>query len=118
MDNVFLIPFSSLSKMKGVKIPKAFRCYPDLRCIIDCTEKPFKIAAQRSTYSNYKARNTFKVLVGISPMPHFNFVSQLFTGSISDKEIVAKSGFLENLNPGDAVMADKGLQHSGLNGCI
>ena len=90
---------NSLSEMKGVKIPKAFRCYPDLRCIIDCTEiyieKPFKMAARRSTYSNYKARNTFKVLVGISPIPHFNFVSQLFTDSISDKEIVAKSGFFE-----------------------
>ena len=109
----FLLPFQSLNEMEGVRVPKAFRSYPDLRSIIDCTEiyieMPYKIAAQRSTYSNYKARNTFKVLVGISPIPHFNFVSQLFTGSISDKEIVVKSGFLEKLNPGDAVMADKGF---------
>lgn len=109
----FLLPFSSLSEMAGVKVPKAFRHYPDLRSIIDCTElyieKPFKIAAQRSTYSSCKARNTFKVLVGISPIPHFNFASQLLTGSVSDKEIVAKSGFLKHLNPGDAVMGDKGF---------
>ena len=99
--------------MQGIKVPKAFRPFPNLRSIIDCTEiyieKPFKIAAQRSTYSNYKSRNTFKVLVGISAIPHFNFVSNLFTGSISDKEIAKKSGFLDNLNPGDVVMADKGF---------
>ena len=45
------------------------------------------------------------------------FVSQLYTGSISDKEIVIRSGFLETLKnkvkvgeilAADAVMADKG----------
>jgi hypothetical protein len=109
----FLLPFSTLEEMEGIPIPKTFRAFPNLRCIIDCTEiyieKPFKIAAQRATYSNYKARNTFKVLVGISPIPYFNFVSNLFTGSISDKEMVKQSGFLEYLNPGDIVMADKGF---------
>ena len=109
----FLLPFSTLDEMQGIKLPKAFRNFPNVRCIIDCTEiyieKPFKIAAQRSTYSSYKSRNTFKVLVGISPIPHFNFVSNMFTGSISDKEIVRKSGFLEHLHPGDVVMADKGF---------
>ena len=46
------------------------------------------------------------------------FVSQLYTGSISDKEIVIRSGFLETLKnkvkvgeilAADAVMADKGF---------
>lgn len=108
-----LLQFSTLDEMQGIKVPKAFRPFPNLRYIIDCTEiyfeKPFKIARQRSTYSNYKSRNTFKVLVGISPIPHFNFVFNIFTGSISDKEIVKKSGFLENLNQGVVVMADKGF---------
>ena len=36
-------------------------------------------------------------------------MSQLYSGSISDKEIVNVSGFLEKLQPGDAVMADKGF---------
>ena len=46
------------------------------------------------------------------------FVSQLFEGSISDKQIVQRSGFLETvkqkvqcgeLKEGDAIMADKGF---------
>lgn len=45
----------------------------------------------------------------MSPILHFNFVSILYSGSISDKEIVNVSGFLEKLQPGDVVMADKGF---------
>ena len=45
----------------------------------------------------------------MSPILHFNFVSKLYSGSISDREIVNVSGFLDKLNPGDAVMADKGF---------
>ena len=46
------------------------------------------------------------------------FVSQLYEGSISDKQIFARSGFLEvlkhkiavgEIKEGDAVMADKGF---------
>ena len=45
----------------------------------------------------------------MSPILHFNFVSKLYGGSISDKEIVNASGFLGKLQPGDAVMADRGF---------
>ena len=45
----------------------------------------------------------------MSPGLHFNFVSKLYSGSISDKEIESVSGFLQKSNPGDAVMADKGF---------
>ena len=45
----------------------------------------------------------------MSPVLHFNFVSKLYSGSISDKEIVNVSGFLEKLQLGDTVMADKGF---------
>ena len=33
----------------------------------------------------------------------------MYTGSISDLEIVKKSGYFDNLNKGDWVMADKGF---------
>jgi hypothetical protein len=48
-------------------------------------------------------------LVSLSPICHFNFVSKLYTGSISDKSIVQKSGFVDALESGDAVMTDKGF---------
>ena len=38
-------------------------------------------------------------------------MSKLYSGSISDKEIVDVNRFLGNLQPGDAVMADKGLSY-------
>ena len=38
-----------------------------------------------------------------------NYVCNLYSGSISDKEIVRQSGFLEELQPGDVVMSDKGF---------
>ena len=37
------------------------------------------------------------------------YVSPLYTGSISDKEITRKSGLLNLLEPGDEVMVDKGF---------
>jgi hypothetical protein len=45
----------------------------------------------------------------MSPICHINFVSNLYSGSVSDKEIVNKSGFLQELQPGDKIMADKGF---------
>lgn len=54
----------------------------------------------------------------MDPNEGIMFVSQLFQGSISDKQIVQRSGFLETvkqkvqcgeLKEGDAIMADKGF---------
>lgn len=64
---------------------------------------------QRDTYSSYKHRNTWKVLVGIAPNGVVTFVSSLFPGSMSDKVITLKSGLLEQLVQGDLILADKGL---------
>ena len=55
-------------------------------------------------------------------MGGFMFVSQLYTGSISDKQIVFRSGFLDLLSrkkevseilEGDSIMADKGFDIGG-----
>ena len=53
-----------------------------------------------------------KLLVSLSPICNFNFVFKLFSGSISDKEIVRKSGFLDQIEPDECIMADKGLNIS------
>ena len=95
-------------------MPKSFRDqYPSTRVIIDATEiyveQPRLPELQQMTFSNYKNDNTYKTLIGISPCGAITFVSNLFPGSISDKELTRKSGILDLLEPGDSVMADKGF---------
>ena len=97
----FILPFSTKEEVREISKPNCFKknCFKNLRAIIDCTEfyaaKPGKPSSQRSMYSQYKSSNTFKLLIALSPILHFNFVSKLYSGRISDKEIVNVSGFLE-----------------------
>nr|KAG5695149.1 hypothetical protein BaRGS_030195 [Batillaria attramentaria] len=60
-------------------------------------------------YSYCKGHTTYKSLVGISPDGTIVFVSSLYTGSISDKDITARSSLLDLLEEGDEVMVDKGF---------
>ena len=50
-------------------------------------------------------------LVGICPGGGFSFISQVFPGSISDKEITRRSGILNHAlwNPGEGLIADRGF---------
>jgi len=87
--------------------------YPSTRCIIDATEifiqKPENPSAQQLTFSSYKNHNTLKALIGISPSGAVSFISDLFGGNISDKDLTARCGLLDYLEKGDAVMADRGF---------
>ena len=108
----FLIKWPTREQLKNRPI-NAFKFFPDTISIIDCTEfsvqKASATAIQRKTWSNYKHRNTLKLLVSCSPSGSITFVSQLYSGGISDKEIVKASGFLHNIAVGDNVMADRGF---------
>ena len=95
-------------------MPDAFKAlYPSTRLIIDATEfqieRPSSLSIQSSTFSSYKNCNTVKILVGIMPSGPICFLSPLFEGSVSDKQLVQESGLLEKLNEGDEIMADKGF---------
>ena len=95
-------------------MPITFRMlYPTTRCIIDATEifiqMPSNPTAQQLTFSSYKNHNTLKALVAITPSGAVCFVSDLFSGNISDKRLVAESGLLKLLEVGDSIMADRGF---------
>lgn len=92
-------------------LPKVFEGrFENVRCIIDCTEvkceKPQDLQKQSELYSEYKSHNTFKGLIGISPNVWMTFVSVLYVGSISDRELVEKIHLIV-LEHNDYVMADR-----------
>ena len=79
--------------------------------IIDCFEvfidRPSNLLARAQTFSNYKHHNTVKVLIGITPQGTISFVSEAWGGRTSDKSLTENCGFLNNLVPGDLVLADR-----------
>lgn len=84
--------------------------------ILDCTE--FKIQRssdpqiQQATYSNYYGTNTFKVLVGGTENGAIIYVSDVFGGCISDRKITEVSGFLDLVEEGQYILADRGFDIS------
>jgi len=108
-----LITWPSHSAIDAVMPPQFKELYPRTRAILDGTEifieKPSELNIQSATYSLYKHHNTFKLLIAISPSGAVTFVSSLYPGSISDKELTLRSAILDLFEPGDSLMADKGF---------
>ena len=95
-------------------MPITFRTlYPKTRCIIDAieifTQMPSNPTAQQLTFSSYKNHNTLKTLVAIIPSGAVCFISDLFSGNISDKRLLAECGLLKLLEVGDSIMVDRGF---------
>ena len=94
-------------------LPAAFVSFKNCRIILDCTEIysaiPNNMENQRLTYSSYKHRNTWKMLVGVAPNGVITFVSKAYPGSTSDKKIVEHCNVLKQMVPGDLILADKGF---------
>ena len=109
-----LFPFPSRALIDSW-MPRVFRLrYPNTRIIIDCYEiqcqRPSGLMNQSLTYSDYKSRNTFKVLIGCTPTGLVSFVSEVFGGRISDQDITMRSGLVDLLQQGDMIMADRGFE--------
>ncbi|XP_041667986.1 uncharacterized protein LOC121525865 [Cheilinus undulatus] len=89
-------------------LPEEFREFPDTQVILDCTELRCQTPSsllQSEMYS--KSHCTMKALVGIAPHGAVTFISDLYAGSISGKELFRQSGIAELLTEDMAVMVDE-----------
>lgn len=97
-----------------LSMPRAFktgfsRCVAILDCFEVVTERPSDFNARASSWSNYKQRNTCKYLISVTPQGSISFVSKGYGGRASDKQITEECGILDNLLPGDQILADRGF---------
>ncbi|XP_047247796.1 uncharacterized protein LOC124884144 [Girardinichthys multiradiatus] len=94
-------------------LPDVFQDYADTQVILDCTElrcqTPNSLLLQSEVFSTYKSHCTFKGLIGIAPHGAVTFVSSLYQGATSDKEILKQSGIVVLLKPSMAIILGKGF---------
>ena len=113
------IVWPSVEAVKGYN-PTCFKKLGTVIAIIDCTEisaqTPSIAKSNSQMYSSYKGRTTVKVLVGCSPSGSVSYVSKASGGSMSDREIVVRSDFLNYVNQTHMesdettiILADKGF---------
>ena len=95
-------------------LPPVFKHFKNVRCVIDCTEffchVPRNYRHQGNVFSANKHYTTLKALIAVAPNGTAIFISDLFEGSTDDVTITEKSGFLDHIEPGDLILADKGFE--------
>lgn len=82
------------------------------KCACDCfeifIEEPTHLSAKAETYSKHKHHHTMKYLIGITLQGTVSFISKTCGGRTSDKHLAKRSGFLDLLDTGDVILADRG----------
>lgn len=68
-------------------------------------------------FSQYKSHTTLKGVIGVSPHGAVTFVSSLYSGSVSDRELFRQSGIVPLLDKDMAVMVDKRFRIDDLVPC-
>lgn len=88
-----------------LSMPVVFRqVFGRCACIIDCFE--IYIEKPRDQRAH---QHTMKYLIGITPRGTVSFISKGWGGRTTDKHLTENCGFLDRLNPGDVILADKGF---------
>lgn len=81
--------------------------------IVDCfeirTDRPSNTRARCLSFSNYKHTETGKYAIVIGTTGNIIFISDGYNGRTSDKYISENCGFLDNLLPGEILLADRGF---------
>lgn len=94
-------------------LPKSFEDFTSARIAMDATEiiqdVPSDMNSQSLSYSSYKSRHTVKAVTCVAPNGALVYCSNLYPGSTSDAAIVEHSKVLDQLKPGDMILADKGF---------
>ena len=110
------IPISSLTEVIDSTMPQILKnIYPSTG-ITDYTElfclRPSSLSIQSCMYWHCKSHVTYKGLLGIDPSESISFINHLYDRSISDKEIVRRSGISDERfwQPNDNVIADRGFK--------
>ena len=92
------------------------KLFKSTRVILDATEvpihKPKNVNAQSSTFSSYKNKNTLKTMIGCTPRGVVSCVSDSYSGSTSDRQIIERSDLVSKesmFSKGDSIMADRGI---------
>ncbi|CAM4620187.1 unnamed protein product [Leuciscus chuanchicus] len=102
-------------------MPSVFSKYSDTQVIIDHTElrcqMPSSLLVQSETFSQCKSHTTMKGMIGVSPHGAVTFVSSLYPGSVSDKELFRQSEIIPLLDKDMAVMVDEGFRIDDLVPC-
>ena len=91
--------------------PDRFRCFKNLIGFIGYTEvfieTPKSLELQSATCSEYKHYNTVKFLVFVAPDSSVIYVSEGYTGRVSDEAWTKDSVFLDEIPPFCSIMTDK-----------
>lgn len=94
-------------------LPLCFEHFMNVRLVLDCTEifiqQPSNLTQQIVTYSFYKHGNTLKIMTGVCPAGDIVWISSTYGGRFSDKAIFENSNLTKLLDPGDAIMVDRGF---------